>query len=101
MPRNAGIAVNAPERHAGCRPAGRLARPEMPGNDVPDWRAALLVDRSPAGHLVALSGFQVAAIVELQVGDSLADGFRRRASIGQAAKANHVAALLVIGVGIE
>src|SRR5258707_10380926 len=99
--RHARIVVDALDGDGGRLPALRLARSQMLGDHVPYRYAILLVDRSPAGDLVALGGVELAAVIELQVGDSLADAFRWRAGVGKAADADHVAALLVIGIGVE
>src|SRR5689334_6180860 len=86
------IAVDALQRDTRALPVRRLAGAEVFGDDVPDRLAALLVDRGPARDLVGLAGFQRLAVVELEFGDAPADGFRRRAGIGEAADADHVAA---------
>src|SRR5205085_597223 len=94
LSRDARIVVNALQRDAGGLPVWRLARLQMPCHHIPHRRAGLLIDRGPAGDLVALAGLKRTAVGELQFGDPAADIFCRRASIGQAADADHIAALL-------
>src|SRR6266436_10190203 len=98
---DARIVVNTLQRDAGGLPVWRLARPQVARHHIPHGWALLLVDRRPARDLVALAGLKRTAAGQLQLGDPVADIFRRRASIGQAADADHVAALLIIGIGIE
>src|SRR5215212_5353799 len=81
--------------------AWRFARSEMLGKDVPHWRTLLLVHRSPSGYLVALARFNRPAVIQLQLGNAAASGFARCAGVDKTADTNHVAALLVVGVGIE
>ncbi len=69
--------------------------------DIPHRLALLLVDRGPSCHLVTLAGLERAAVLKLQVGNPAPDAFRGRAGIGKSADADHVAALLIIGIGIE
>src|ERR1700681_143475 len=101
MSRDARIVVDALQRDTWRAPVGWFARFEMVGDHVPDRRALLFVDRGPSRHLVALAGLQRAAAVELQFGNSFAHALRRRAGLEQPADANYVAALLVIGIGVE
>src|SRR6478672_10448882 len=68
---------------------------------IPHRDSLLLVDGSPSCDLVALAGIEGAAIIELQVGNPPADRFSGRASVDKAADADHITALLIIGVGIE
>src|SRR5438045_8484931 len=81
--------------------AWRFRGREVLGKHVPYRGAMLLVHRSPCGHLATLAGFKPPAVIELQFGNPAADRFSGRTGIAKTADANHVAALLVIGVGIE
>src|SRR5207248_10406522 len=89
------------EGNAGWRPVRRLARSQMFSDDVPYRLAVLFVDGRPAGHLVALAGFKLATVLQFQLGDAVADTFGGCAGVEQAAGADHGAALLVIGIGVE
>src|SRR3954466_348480 len=81
--------------------ARRFRGGEVLGKHLPYRGSLLLVHRSPSGHLVMLAGFQRPAAIELQFGNPASDGFSGRTGAAKTADANHVAALLVIGVGIE
>src|ERR1700681_516239 len=73
----------------------------MFGKNVPHRGALLLIDGGPSRHLVAPGGIEAAAIIELKVGNPPPRTFRGRTSIGKTADPDHVAALLMIGIGIE
>src|SRR3982074_2721316 len=73
----------------------------MLGKDIPRRHSLLLIDRSPSRYLVALVGIERAAVIELQVGNPAPDVFRGRTGISEAADANHITALLIIGISIE
>src|SRR5215471_3071598 len=74
---------------------------QMLHKDIPDRCALLLVDRSPSGDLIAFAGLNWTAVGELQVGNPATYRFRGCAGIGEAASADHVAALLAVGIGVE
>src|SRR6202158_6543233 len=99
--RDAWIIVNAPQGDAAVMPSERFAGPQMLGKDIPHRHSPLFVDRRPSRHLVILAGIERMAAVELQLGDPPANRFSRRAGVDKTADADHVAALLVIGIGIE
>src|SRR5271169_3674170 len=99
--RDAGITVDAPQSYAGTMGIRWLAGAEITGKDVPHRASTLLVDRSPARYLVAFAGLDRMAIFEPEVGNPASDGFRRRAAIGETADPDHIAALLIIGIGVE
>src|ERR1700730_14689740 len=101
LSRDAWIVVNAFQGDAGALLHQPLAGTQMFGENVPHRHSLLFVHRSPSRHLVALAGLKRAAVVELEVGDPASDAFRGRAGITEAADADHVAALLVIRIGIE
>src|SRR5260370_8936978 len=73
----------------------------MFGEYTPHRHSLLLVDGRPPGNLVAPAGFEGAAVIKLQVGNPPADRFSGRASVDKAADADHITALLIIGIGIE
>src|ERR1700689_484764 len=73
----------------------------MFSKNVPHRYSLLSVDGGPTGDGVALARLDRAASVELQVGNSSPDFFRRRAAIAEPGDPDHVATLLVVGIGIE
>src|SRR3984893_19511974 len=101
LSRDARVIVNTFQGDAGAAPFRHFAGAQMPGKHVPHRLALLLIEGSPSRHLVALAGFDRAAVVELEVGNPASDRFGGRASVGDTADADHVAALLIIGIGIE
>src|SRR6266851_538450 len=82
-------------------PIRRLQRAQMFYQYIPYRRSALFVDRGPSGYPVALAGLERTAVIELQFGNPSSGRFRRRTGVGHAPDANHIAALLIIGIGIE
>src|SRR3954447_21116125 len=74
---------------------------EVLGEHIPDRRALLLIHRGPSGYLVGGAGFKRSAVIQLQPGNATAGGFTWRAGTAKTADANHVAALLIVRVGIE
>src|SRR3954454_18924868 len=91
------LPLERPASHAG--PAFSWKRGAWQTPPIPGF--LLLVDRSPSGHLVTLAGFQRPTVVELQFCNPATDRFCGRTGVAKTADANHVSALLVIGVGIE
>src|SRR6478672_10046177 len=73
----------------------------MSGEDVPYRLALLLVGRSPSRHLVGLARLERAAVVESQLRDPPAGRFTGSAGVDKTSDTDHVAALLIIGIGIE
>src|SRR5882762_4283919 len=82
-------------------PIRRLQGAQMFCQYIPYRRSALFVDRGPSGYPVALAGLERTPVIELQFGNPSSGGFRGRAGVRDAADANHIAALLIIGIGIE
>src|SRR4029079_12478787 len=80
-----------------------LAAFEVGGDDVPDRRAVgVLVDGAPAGHDVVLLGHdRRAGAQEMHAGDAVAHLGVHADGVAHAAHAHHVAALLIVGVGVE
>src|ERR1700722_2443718 len=101
LSRDARVVFNALQRDAGVMAIPVLSGAQMLGEHVPHRRPLLLVDRGPSGHPVTLAGVKLMTIVEPQLGNSAPDRLGGRASIRHAADADHVAALLIIRVGIE
>ncbi len=95
------IAVDALQGDVTLTRARKLAGSQIAREHLPHRLARLRIDRGPARHLVTPVRLERSAVVELQFGDALADAFRRTAGVGQAADAHHVAALLVVGIGVE
>src|ERR1700728_4561685 len=101
LSRDAGVIVNTPEHDAGAAPFRRFRGTQMFGKNIPHRHALLLADRGPSRHFVALAGLDGAAVAELDIGNPASDRFRGSTGIGHAANPNHIAALLIIRVGIE
>src|SRR5581483_815954 len=78
-----------------------LLRPQPAGDEVPDRLLARgFADRRPPGDLVAPPGLDRLA-AQAHVDDAAAHGGGRPACVGHAADAHHVAALLIVRVGVE
>src|SRR5581483_11767088 len=101
LPGEAGIAGHALEHDAAGHPwFCNLLAPQVTGDDLPHRLALLRIDRGPAGDLIPLAGLERPAIVEREIGNAPAHRLVRRARVAQTADANHVAALLVVRIGI-
>src|SRR5882757_10348796 len=97
---DARIALEALKGHPTPAWHRRLSGAEMIGEDIPHRLTLWLAHGRPSGHLVVLAGRERAAAIECQFGDPPSDALCRRAGVGQPADTYHVAALLMIGIGI-
>src|ERR1700674_3872092 len=100
--RDAGIAFNPDEfRHVESRWREGLLVAEVARHEVPDGLALHAFGHGgPSRDLVELRGLDRLS-AEAHVADALAHRLARRAGVREAAHAHHIAALLVIGIGIE
>src|SRR5712664_4491083 len=101
LSRDTRIIFDALQRDAVAASVRCFPGTQMPGQHVPYRHSLLLVDGSPSRYLVAFARSDRVAVIEFQFGNPVPDILSRCTGVGKAADTDHIAALLIIGVGVE